>query len=510
MEERFVVKDEECVIRAKNIVKEFFGVRVLDNLNFNLKKGEVHALIGENGAGKSTLMKILAGVYQKTSGDLYINGEKVEFKNRHDADSHGIGIIFQEFSQVPQLSVAENLFLGRELRKNLLGGVLKPLDRKEMNKKARDIMTRFNIDIPLDKPVMNLGVANQQLIEICKALFYDAKILIMDEPTAALSEGEIENLFSIIRDLKTKGVSVIYISHRLEEIKKICDCATIIRDGKNVDTIDVKKYSVEDIINMMVGRNIHDIYPEKNNKFGEELLRLDHLSSPGKFYDVSFTVHAGEIVGITGLAGAGKSEIARAIYGLDDKKSGDIYLKGSNLEVKTPNDARKAGIAMIPEDRKAHGLILRHNASQNIALPNFGFFRSKIGSLSLRRWKEHVNYCIDEVALRPKEPGKLAHFFSGGNQQKIVIGKWLKAKASVFIFDEPTRGVDIGAKAEIYKLINRLARSGSAVIICSSETFEILGMSNRILVIKNGKIISTFDDDSVNNSEIILKAQLGV
>ena len=240
MDERITSADVEYVIRAQNIVKEFSGVRVLDNVNFNLKRGEVHALLGENGAGKSTLMKILAGVYQKTSGELYLNGELVDFKNRRDADAHGIGIIFQEFSQVPQLSVAENLFLGRELRKKFLGGLLKPIDRKIMNKKAKEVMERFNIDIPLNTPVMQLGVANQQLVEICKALFYDAKILIMDEPTAALSEGEIENLFSIISDLKAHGVSVIYISHRLEEIKKICDCATIIRDGKNVDTIEVK------------------------------------------------------------------------------------------------------------------------------------------------------------------------------------------------------------------------------------------------------------------------------
>lgn len=508
MDERITSADVEYVIRAQNIVKEFSGVRVLDNVNFNLKRGEVHALLGENGAGKSTLMKILAGVYQKTSGELYLNGELVDFKNRRDADAHGIGIIFQEFSQVPQLSVAENLFLGRELRKKFLGGLLKPIDRKIMNKKAKEVMERFNIDIPLNTPVMQLGVANQQLVEICKALFYDAKILIMDEPTAALSEGEIENLFSIISDLKAHGVSVIYISHRLEEIKKICDCATIIRDGKNVDTIDVKNYSVEEIINMMVGRDIHDIYPKKNIEFGDVVLQLDNLCSPGKFEDISFNVRAGEIIGITGLAGAGKSEIARAIYGLDNNCSGDIYVKGEKKTIKTPMDARHLGIAMVPEDRKAHGLILRHNAGSNITLPNLGFFKTKLGALSYKLLNEHIQYCTKGVALRPLDPDKLAHFFSGGNQQKIVIAKWLKAEASVFIFDEPTRGVDVGAKAEIYKLINQLASAGCGVIICSSETFEILGMCNRILVLKNGRVVSV-TDDSADDAEIILKAQLG-
>lgn len=500
--------DKINVVEAENIIKDFSGVRVLHGVDFSLRRGEVHALLGENGAGKSTLMKILAGVYQKTGGVLRVNGQEVDFKSRHDADTCGIGIVFQEFSQVPQLSVVDNLFLGKELYKTYCGGKIKKLDHSLMKKKAEELLERFDISLPLDTPVKDLGVANQQLIEICKALFYHAGILIMDEPTAALSDTETEKLFAMIKALKEKNVSIIYISHRLEEIKKICDRATIIRDGRNVATIDVDRYSVEDIITFMVGRNIKDIYPEKNTHMGEVLLEVKNLFSPGKFKDLSFQVKSGEIIGITGLVGAGKTEVAQALFGLDKSVGGEIRVKGKELRVDSPQTARKYGFALIPEDRKRQGVILKHSLYENVCLPNFGKYRNRFGALNLQRCMEDVQESMAKVAVSPMEPGKKASLFSGGNQQKIVIAKWLNAEADIYIFDEPTRGVDIGAKAEIYKLIAELARAGCAIIICSSEIYEIMGMCNRIIVMKKGRIAG-ITDDMVSGSEVLLKAQLG-
>ncbi|MEA5015455.1 MAG: sugar ABC transporter ATP-binding protein [Candidatus Limiplasma sp.] len=496
------------IISVENIVKEFSGVRVLDHVNFSLEKGEVHALLGENGAGKSTLMKILAGVYQQTSGTITVEGKCVDFKSRSDADAHGIGIIFQEFSQVPQLSVVDNLFLGKELHKKYAGGIVKPLDRKEMGVQALEIMKKFNMEIPLDVPVKKLGVATQQLIEICKALFNNAKILIMDEPTSALSEGEIEQFFTIIKELKNQGVSIIYISHRLQEIKKICDRATILRDGKNVATIDVKQHSIEAIISMMIGRDIKDIYPEKSKAQGDLLLRLDRLSSPGKFKNVSFGVRTGEIVGITGLVGAGKTELLNAIFGLDSMCKGSIYVHEKLTQIKTPAAARAAGIAHIPEDRKRHGVIIRHSAYANIMLPNLREYRNKYRLLDLKRSRKSVLECMKQVDIRPLEPQKRAGLFSGGNQQKVVIAKWLKTGARVYLFDEPTRGVDVGAKAAIYQLISQLASSGCGVILCSSEIHEVMGLSNKIVVMNKGSV-AAITDDTAKESEILLKAQLG-
>lgn len=499
---------EQYAIQAENIVKEFSGIRVLDEVNFYLKKGEVHALLGENGAGKSTLMKILAGVYQKTAGVLRVENQEVDFKNRHEADLHGIGIVFQEFSQVPQLSVVDNLFLGKEVYKKVLGGLGRYLDRDTMKKQAIEVMRKFNISLPVDLPVMKLGVANQQLIEICKALFYNAKILIMDEPTAALSEGEIENLFTIIKELKKHGVSIIYISHRLEEIKRICDRATIIRDGKNVKTIEIGECSIQNIVSLMVGRDMSDIYPIKNKEFGKSLIRLENLSSPGKFSNVSFEVREKEIIGVTGLVGAGKTEIAKAIFGLDNKCTGEVYMYDKKTLLKTTSQARANSIAMIPEDRKRQGVILKHSAYANIGLPNLKIYKTKMNLLNLRKSKQDITECMRQVSIRPLDIHKLACLFSGGNQQKIVIAKWLKADAKLFIFDEPTRGVDVGAKAEIYKLIAQLALSGCGIILCSSEINEILGMCNKIVVMNKGRV-AAITDDSAADSEVILKAQLG-
>ena len=495
------------VLEARDIIMEFSGVRVLHGVDFFLRRGEVHALLGENGAGKSTMMKIIAGVYRKTAGSLLLRGKEVDFKNRHDADAHGIGIVFQEFSQVPQLSVVDNLFLGKEIYKKA-GGLFSRLDHKEMERRAKVLLDRFGVTVPLHTPVKELGVANQQLIEICKALFYNADILIMDEPTAALSEGEIEKLFAMIRELKRQGVSIVYISHKLEEIKVICDRASIIRDGRNVATLPMTSTSIPEIVRLMVGKEMKEIYPEKKKTEGGELLRLEKLSSGAGFSDISFSLGAGEILGITGLVGAGKTEIARAIFGMDPKYTGDLYIEGRPVRMRSPRQARDLGIAMVPEDRKRQGVVLLHSAADNICLPNLKRYCYPMGMLNLSRCTKEVQHAIDRVAVRPADPAKRAYLFSGGNQQKIVIAKWIRAGARIYIFDEPTRGVDIGAKSEIYKLIADLAASGCGIIVCSSDIYEILGVCHRILVMRKGRAAG-ITDDAEDSARIILKAQLG-
>ena len=499
--------DEEFVLQANDIVKEFSGVRVLDHVDFFLKKGEVHALLGENGAGKSTLMKILSGAYTKTSGHLYVRGNEVNFRNCQDASANGIGIVYQEFSQVPQLSITENLFLGKELYKKMPGG-LKILDHKAMREEARKILNRFDLNLSVTTAVKTLGIASQQMLEICKALFENANILIFDEPTAALSESETEKLFDIIRGLKNDGVSIIYISHKLEEIKKICDRATIIRDGKNVATVDVSKCEVKQLISLMIGKDIKSVYQPKNTKYGEVLFELDNYSSPGKFQNVSFSVREGEIVGITGLVGAGKTEIARAIFGFDKKATGSLKVKGKNVRIRGSGDARANEIALIPEDRKRQGVILKHTAKDNILLPNLKTFRNKLRILRLNKGRLSSVEMMKNLDIRPMDPEKKLMFFSGGNQQKVVIAKWLMTNARILIFDEPTRGVDVGAKTEIYKLISELAKSGCGIIICSSEISEIKGLCNTIIVMKKGKVIAV-SDDSENDIDILLKTQVG-
>lgn len=501
-----MVMGDQNVLEAVNVVKEFSGVRVLDNVNFTLRRGEVHALLGENGAGKSTLMKILAGVYAKTKGQLLVNGKQVEFKNRHDAARHGIGIVFQELSMVPKLTVEENLYLGKEIKKKF--GPIRYLDKKKMRAQAEEAVRRFEIDLPMNQPVKELGVAKQQLLEICKALFDHAKILILDEPTAALAAKEIEALFNVIRELKKQGVSFIYISHRLGEIKKICDRATIIRDGKNIKTVDVEKCPIEQIVSFMTGKDLKSIYPPKNENFAEELLRLEGFSSPRKFHDIDLSVRAGEILGITGLVGAGKTEIAHAIFGLDRNTTGNMYFKGRKVSYKSTCEARIAGIAMIPEDRKNHGVILKHSALENIALPNLHLYRTKMKTLDLKKSRRDIAQCMNQLDIRPPDIKKKLQYFSGGNQQKVVIAKWLQTGAKLFIFDEPTRGVDIGAKMEIYKLIAKLAASGCGIIVCSSETEEVVGLSNKIMILKDGGIVACMDD-TVDNMDVILKTQLG-
>ena len=508
--DRTIKNKKYYILQALGIIKEFSGVRVLDNVDFSLAKGEVHALLGENGAGKSTLVKILTGVYAKTEGKIFIDGKEVNFKSRKASVENGIGIIFQEFSQIPQLSITENLFLGDFLYKKKIGNLIKFIDWKKMGNIAKKSLMDFGIVINPSTPVKKIPVAKQQIVEIIKALLQDVKILIMDEPTASLSSEEVTHLFEIINELKKKGVSIIYISHRLEEVKKICDRATIIRDGKNIATIGIQECSIDKLINLMIGKSLEKKGTAKRNISGKVLLKLENLSSKGMFENVNFEVKSGEVVGISGLVGAGKTEIATTIFGINKKYSGNIYYDGKKISIRSPKEARSLGIVLIPEDRKRQGIISKLTARENIGLPNLNQYKNKIKFINLKKERESIRKSFDEVDIRPKDPEKLARYFSGGNQQKIVVSKWLASKARLYIFDEPTIGVDVGSKAEIYKLIDLLAENGCGIIICSSEIQEIINNCNKIIVMNRGVQSASFEGNEINKEDIIRSQKGGI
>lgn len=501
---------DDYILEARDIVKEFSGVRVLDNVDFCLKRGEVHALLGENGAGKSTLVKIMTGAYQMTSGSLSVNGEEVHFNSTHDAGQKGIGIIFQEFSQVPQLSVTENLFLGGKPKKKLLGGLIQLVNWRQMRKLAKKALEDLNLDINPDVQIDSIGVAHQQLIEIAKALMVNANILIMDEPTAALSAADSDKLFEIINELKNKGVSIIYISHRLEEISRICDRATILRNGKKLETVEMKQTSIDHIIKMMVGRELGKLFPENQDSVtNQNLLSVSNLScKKRKFTNINFEVKAGEILGFTGLVGAGKTEVMRAIFGADQDYTGDIFVNGKKVKIASPDVAIKNGLAFVPEDRKFQGLITVLSARENILLGNYKTVKGKLKLINTKQENLTAKKYFEKLNISPFNKEKKAQFFSGGNQQKLVISRWLCSNAKLYIFDEPTRGVDVGAKAEIYKLISSLASSGCGVIVSSSEIEEVIGLSNRILVMNKGSIVAEYSHEECDYAKI-MKSQAG-
>lgn len=481
----------EFILKAEDIVKEFSGVRVLDHVGFELKRGEVHALLGENGAGKSTLMKIITGVYQRTEGIIRLDGQEVTFGSKSESEDAGIGMIFQELSMVPCLSVAENLFLGNEKKKKIAG--VSVLDWKEMRREASKWMQEFGVELDVRLPVNRFGVAKQQLIEIIKAIMRNTRVLIMDEPTSALTSEEIEYLFSLIRELKKKGTSVIYISHRMEEMKQICDRATVLRDGRNVATVNMADTSMDEIISMMVGKELHELYPEKTGEKGEVLLEAKNLSSPHRFDNISFQLHAGEVLGVTGLVGAGKTELARALFGADHGHSGEVRCRGEVVQKFEPGESLRHGIALVPEDRKFQGIITKLRADENIGLPSLKRYCGKLGIIRLKTERKEVERFFGSIDIRPFEPKKKVQFFSGGNQQKIAISKWLATDARIYIFDEPTRGIDIGAKAEIYRLIRDMAKQGCGILVCTSEIEESLGICDRIIVLNRGRMVATVD-----------------
>lgn len=493
----------DYLLEMKEISKSFPGVKVLDGVQLNLKRGEVLALMGENGAGKSTLMKILGGIYQRDGGTIVVKGQTQENMTPDIAAKRGIAIIHQELNLIPHLSIMENIFLGREFTYGKSGFV----NWSRMRTEAKRWLEQLAIDLDPATPVGELSVGQQQMIEIAKALSMQADILVLDEPTAALTNREIAALFDVIAALKRKGVGMIYISHRMEEIFQISDRITVLRDGRYVGTVRTAETSLDELVKMMVGREITDRFPKVEVKPGEERLRVENLTVRGKLSGISFSVRSGEIVGVAGLMGAGRTEMAKALFGAERIDGGAIFVDGKPVRISQPIDAIRAGIALVTEDRKEEGLVLPLSVRENIALPNLAKL-SSLGVMNRRAEQALSDETIRRLLIKTAGGEQAAGSLSGGNQQKVVIGKWLATQPKILILDEPTRGVDIGAKKEIYDIMNRLAQEGVAILMISSELPEVLGMSDRVLVMHEGRITGSFSRAEATQ-ELIMHAATG-
>lgn len=471
------------ILQMQGISKAYPGVQALSNVDFEVRAGEVHALVGENGAGKSTLMKILAGAETKDAGRILLDGRPVEDLTPQKAMSLGIGIIYQEFNLVPYLSAAENIFLGREPKSRIPGFI----DFRRMYAEAQRIVDGLGANFDVRRPVASLSVAQQQMVEIAKATSQKAKVIAMDEPSATLTEHELASLFRLIRSLKESGVGIIYISHRLEEVSEIADRVTVLRDGQLVGTRNVQDVTREEIIRMMVGRELTEMIPKQPAPIGDEVLRVEGLTRAGVLHNISFSVYRGEVLGIAGLVGAGRTELARAIFGADLIDSGSVYLEGRKLSITSPQAAIREGIGLVTEDRKQQGLVLQMAVRENVSLANLRAL-TVAGFVNRRREREVALQYVHDLRIRTPGVEQRVRNLSGGNQQKVVLAKWLFTRSKVLLFDEPTRGIDVGSKVEIYQLMNELAARGVAIIMISSELPEILGMSDRILVMHEGRI----------------------
>ena len=480
----------------RHISKSFPGVKALDDVGFSVAPGEIRALVGENGAGKSTLMKILNGNYKKDAGQILIDGQEVHITDPLVAAANGISIIFQELNLVDQLSIAENIFAGR------LSTGLKPVDWKSVNQKAKELLDRIGFDADPRTEVGSLTVAGKQMVEIAKALSRDCRIILMDEPSATLTKKELNALFDIIRDLKKRGIAVIYISHRMEEIFEICETATVMRDGRIIGTVDVAEVSSDQIVEMMVGREVSSAYPRRDTEPGEEVMRVENLCRKDREQNVSFSLRRGEVLGIAGLVGAGRTEIMRALFGVDYITSCDVYLHGEKVHLKSPAAAKKHGIAFLTEDRKLEGLTLDFTIKSNISMANLPkLCRGLLTSSKVEN--EIADQYIKRINVKTPSRNQKVGNLSGGNQQKVVIGKWLNADPEILIMDEPTRGIDVGAKREIYEVINELVAQGKSVILISSELPEVLGMSDRVLVVKDDAIVAELTGEQINAVEVM-------
>ncbi|RFU42900.1 sugar ABC transporter ATP-binding protein [Actinomadura logoneensis] len=468
------------ILRVRGLRKGFPGVQALDGVDFDLRPGEVHVLLGENGAGKSTLIKTLSGAHRPDEGTIEVDGKAVEIRSAQDAAGLGIATIYQEFNLVPELTVAENLFLGRQPRRFGL------VDRKAMNERARELLARVGVDVDPGTRMGDLGIARAQMVEIAKALGLDARILIMDEPTAVLTTGEVDRLFEIVSGLRDQGVAVVFITHHLEEIPRIGDRVTVLRDGRSVGQVPADTPERE-LVRLMVGRSIEQQYPRERTEPGPVLLQVRGLGREGAFEDVSFEVRAGEVVGLAGLVGAGRTEVARALFGADRYDTGEVLVDGKRLPSGSVHAAREAGLGLVPEDRKGQGLVLGADVGENLGLVTLGS-ASRGGIVDRSKNRAEAAGMAERLGVRMSGLGQEVRTLSGGNQQKVVIGKWLLADARVLVLDEPTRGVDVGAKVEIYQLINRLTAAGRAVLMISSDLPEVLGMSDRVLVMARGRI----------------------
>ncbi|MHC5268980.1 sugar ABC transporter ATP-binding protein [Enterococcus sp. LJL98] len=492
------------IVEMKNIKKSFGTNQVLKNVSITLSPGKIHALMGENGAGKSTLMNILTGLHERNAGEILIDGQARTFSNPKEAEKFGISFIHQEMNTLSAMSVLDNLFLNREIRQ-----AFGWLDTKKMKAQAKMVFDQLGIDIPLEKEAGDLSVGQQQMVEITKALMTDAQVLIMDEPTAALSETEIQTLFQIIDRLKKKGVAIVYISHRMEEIFQISDEITVMRDGLSIDTKATNETTMTEVVRKMVGRELSDYYPEKKAEIGEIVLQVEDLTAENHvFQSINFTLRSGEILGFSGLMGAGRTEIMRGIFGLDPLANGTIQLNGQRIRNDSPSQAITNGFGFLTEDRKTEGLVLDFSINENISLPTIQDF-SKYGFIDRKTEQDFINLMIQRLKIKAISGEDVVGELSGGNQQKVVLAKWIGVGPKVLILDEPTRGVDVGAKREIYQLMNELADRGMAIIVVSSDLPEVMGVSDRILVIHEGRVAGEVTREEATQEKIMTYATGG-
>lgn len=494
----------EYIVELKNITKRFPGVVALRNMNLQIKPGEIHGLIGENGAGKSTLIKVLTGVYMAEEGEIWVDGKQRHFQSPEDSRDAGVACVYQELNIVKLLSITDNVFIGRGI-KNKSG----LLDYPAMHKEAKAALAQLGLDIDPRTQCAKIGMGLQQMVEIAKAIQLNAKMIIMDEPTSSLGEKEVDQLMDTVRKLKAKGVAVLFVSHKLEELFELCDRVTVMRDGEHIVTDDIKNMTNDSLINAMVGRSLDNLFPKEYGVKGEAALKVEHLEETGVIHDVSFEAYNGQILGFAGLVGAGRTETMRAIFGADHLDSGNIYINGKKVKNRTPDEAIRNGIAFLTEDRKNQGLVLSQSVSTNLILASMKKF-AKTSLIQGGKVKKSGEDMVNQLRIKTPSINEIVGQLSGGNQQKVVIGKWINADADVYIFDEPTRGIDVGAKIEVYNVMNSLVKQGKCVIMVSSELPEILGMSDRVIIMREGKVMGEIDRETDQfNQESIMKAAWG-
>ena len=495
--------NKECLLELKQVSKTFSGVKALKKVDLKLREGKIHALAGENGAGKSTLMKIVVGVYKPdlNTGEMLVNGKRVEHVDPQMAQQLGIGIIYQEFSLIPHMTVYENIFLGREIKKPT--GFL---DKKKMRRQAVEVLEHLKMDINPDKMINQLSIAEQQFVEIAKAISLNVKVLILDEPTAPLTPNEVESLFTLMKELKAKGVGMVFISHHLDEIFEICDEVTCLRDGETVGYKQINELNMKELIRMMVGRDVAQTYPQNHTPVDYSsvpLLNVKSLQRKSGLPEVSFNLYSGEIVGIAGLVGAGRTELARAITGADSAVKKKIEMNGRKININNPKIALDLGIGLLPEDRKSQGLIVDFSVEYNVVINTLKESLNKIHTIRKRSLSSRTRKQIDALGIKTPSERSIVKNLSGGNQQKVVIGKWLSTNCQILIFDEPTRGIDVGAKAEIYELMRGLTKKGMGIIMISSELPEVIGISDRVLVMRKDNIVATLQGDEITPDGIM-------
>jgi len=499
------LSEQEMTLHMEGISKAFPGVQALDNVDFETAAGEVVALVGENGAGKSTLMKILCGAYRKDAGRIFLHSQETEIESPYHAQQLGISIIYQEFNLTPNQSAAANIFIAREPRQRGLGQFLNFVDRRRMERAAQEHLNRVGARVPATALIRDLSVAQQQMVEVAKALAVDARIIIMDEPTSALGEDEVETLFEIIGTLKEQGIAIIFITHRLEEVFRIADRVVVLRDGQRVGSVSISEATPDKVIHLMVGRELTEIFHKEEAEIGEPLMEVQGLTRRGVVEDVSFTLRRGEILGFAGLVGAGRTETARLLFGVDRMDAGEIWLDGQQVRINSPVDAVEVGLGFVPEDRGLQGLVLKLPVLENIVLPTLNE-HSRAGWMDQQGLRNTAQTYVDKLNIRTPHLRQKAMFLSGGNQQKVVLAKWLALQPKVLIMDEPTRGIDVGAKAEVHALMSQLAQAGMGIIMISSELPEILGMSDRVLVMHEGRVAALVDRAEATQEEIMAYA----